>query len=469
MSERRSRGLFQKIREEAGEPGIWHTGPIWLASERRLARVVGRPIASFLRVEAAGGIILLAATLIALVWANTGWSEAYEQLWSTEITLSAGPLDLSEDLRHWVNDALMALFFFVVGLEIKYELACGELSDRRKAAVPIAAAVGGMALPAALYALLNATGEGSAGWGIPMATDIAFALGVLAVLGRHRIPSSARVFLLTLAIVDDIGAITVIALFYTEELSLAWIGFAVLALGAILWLRRVRVWSLSVYVALGALVWLGTYQSGVHATIAGVVLGLLAPARPLLDQNQARAYLREHAPERLEAEDLRRYRFLLGESIPVAERLEHALHPWSAYVVLPIFALANAGIDLRGGVLGEALTAPVTAGVAIGLVVGKTLGITAAAWLAVRLGLGRLPNGLDWPVVSGLAMVSGIGFTVSLFITGLAFPQGSDLAADAKVGVLGGSVLAAAAGATMLLAVNARRSSHVREAPGAPG
>ncbi|MFW6033686.1 MAG: Na+/H+ antiporter NhaA [bacterium] len=455
--------------QTGSDQGIWHTGPIWLASERPLARFVGRPVASFLRVEAAGGIVLLAATLIALVWANSGLSDAYEQLWSTEITFTFGPLDLSDDLRHWVNDALMALFFFVVGLEIKYELVCGELNDRRQAAVPIAAAIGGMALPAALYTAFNAGGDGSAGWGIPMATDIAFALGVLAVLGRHRIPSSARVFLLTLAIVDDIGAITVIAVFYTADVSLPWLGIAVLAVGATLWLRRVRVWSLSVYVVIGALVWLATYQSGVHATIAGVAMGLLAPARPLLDQGQARAYLRENSPDELDAEDVRRSRFLLGESIPVAERLEHALHPWSAYVVLPIFALANAGIDLGGGVLADALTAPVTAGVVIGLVVGKVVGITAAAWFAVRLGLGRLPNGLDWFVVSGLAMVAGIGFTVSLFITGLAFPEGSQLAADAKVGVLAGSVLAAAAGAATLVAANARRSPGVPEESDAPG
>ncbi len=465
MSERERRTPLPKI-QVADENGIWRTGPIWLASERRLARMVGRPVASFLRVEAAGGIVLLAATVLALVWANTPWSDVYEQFWTTEITLSAGPLNLSEDLRHWVNDALMALFFFVAGLEIKYEMVCGELRDRRKAAVPIAAAFGGMALPAALYAVLNATGDGSAGWGIPMATDIAFALGVLAILGRHRIPSSARVFLLTLAIVDDIGAITVIALFYTADVSLPALSVAVLGVGATLWLRRVRVWSLSVYVALGALVWLATYQSGIHATIAGVVMGVLAPARPLLDQDQARAYLRQHSPERLDAEDLRRYRFLLGESIPVAERLEHALHPWSAYVVLPIFAFANAGIDLRGGVLAEALSAPVTVGVAFGLVVGKPVGITAASWLAVRLGLGRLPNGLDWPVVSGLAMVAGIGFTVSLFITSLAFAEGSQLAADAKVGVLGGSVISAVAGAVTLLTVNARRSAGVQEASG---
>ncbi|MFW6203731.1 MAG: Na+/H+ antiporter NhaA, partial [Actinomycetota bacterium] len=271
------------------------------------------------------------------------------------------------------------------------------------------------------------------------------------------------------AIVDDIGAITVIALFYTADVSLPWLTIAAIGIGATLWLRRIRVWSLSVYVVLGILVWLATYQSGVHATIAGVLMGLLAPAVPLLDQNQARAYLRRHAPEQLDAEDVRRSRFLLGESIPVAERLEHALHPWSAYVVLPVFAFANAGIDLRGGVLGEALASPVAWGVTVGLVVGKAVGITAAAWLAVRLGLGSLPNGLDWPMVSGLAMVAGIGFTVSLFITGLAFPEGSQLAADAKVGVLGGSLVAAVAGAATLLAINARRSSRARDASGAPG
>jgi NhaA family Na+:H+ antiporter len=436
--------------EDAEREGIWRTGPVWLLSERRLARSIGRPIASFLHVEAAGGIVLLAAAIIALVWANSAWSETYEQFWGTHITIEVGTWELSEDLRHWVNDALMTIFFLVVGLEIKYEMVRGELRDPRRAAVPIAAAVGGMVVPATIYWAFNPSGPAADGWGIPMATDIAFALGVIAVLGR-RLPSSARVFMLTLAIVDDVGAITVIAVFYTENVSLVWLGVAAAGVVAIILLQRVNVWSLSVYVIIGVVVWLGVFQSGVHATIAGVILGVLAPAWPLLDQAEARAYIRRQEPDKFDAEYVRRSRFLLGESVSVAERLERYLHPWSAYVILPIFALANAGIYLGGGVLEEAVTAPVTVGIVAGLVVGKTIGITLASWLAVATGLGRRPEGLTWPMVAGLAMIAGIGFTVSLFIAGLAFPAGSLLEAEAKVGILAGSLIAAVLGAATLL------------------
>ncbi len=427
-----------------------------MASDRKLARFVGRPVAAFLRVEAAGGIILLAAALAALFWANSPWSASYESFWSTELTLQIGTYELTEDLRHWVNDALMAVFFFVVGLEIKYEMACGELRDPRSAAVPIMAAFGGMAVPAAIYVAFNAGGDGADGWGIPMATDIAFALGVLAVLGR-RIPSGARVFLLTLAIVDDIGAITVIALFYTESISFLWLVLALAGILAIIALRRVRVWSPYIYVTLGVFVWLATFQSGVHATIAGVILGLLTPAKPLLDQAQAKEYARQSIPDELDPGEVRRYRFLLNESVSMSERLERALHPWSSYVVLPIFALANAGIDLGGGVLEEALGSPVTLGVAAGLVLGKTVGVVVTSWIAVRLGWGRLPTGTSWTTLLGLAMVAGVGFTVSLFITGLAFGDGTLLADDAKVGVLGGSIIAASLGAAFLVMADGRR------------
>ncbi|WP_207782038.1 Na+/H+ antiporter NhaA [Phytoactinopolyspora limicola] len=447
---------FDGERRRAHEAGIWRAGPIWMASDRPLARLVGRPVAAFLRIEAAGGVLLLLAATVALIWANSGWSEGYEALWSTELTIRVGDFELTEDLRHWVNDALMALFFFVVGLEIKYELTRGELRDPRSAAVPIVAAFGGMAVPAAIYAAINAGGAGADGWGIPMATDIAFALGVLAVLGR-RIPPAARVFLLTLAIVDDIGAISVIAIFYTEQLSLPWLGLALLGILAVIVVRRMRVWSLYVYILLGLFVWIATFQSGVHATIAGVVLGVLTPALPLLDHDQARAYARASAPDQFDPDELRRFRFLLGESVSMAERLERALHPWSSYVVLPVFALANAGIDLRGGVLGDALHSPVTLGVAAGLVVGKTIGVFATSWLVVKCGLGRLPEGTSWSTLSGLSMVAGIGFTVSLFITGLAFGPGATVADEAKVGVLGASIVAATLGALILIVVSRRR------------
>jgi Na+:H+ antiporter, NhaA family len=433
--------------------GIWRTGPVWMASDRRLAKYVGRPIAGFLQVEAASGILLLAAAVLAMVWANSPWAGSYEALWDTQVTLRLGSFELSEDLRHWVNDALMVIFFFVVGLEIKYEIVCGELRDPKAASVPIIAAFGGMAVPALIYAAFNAGGEGSVGWGIPMATDIAFAVGVLGLLGR-RIPAPARIFLLTLAIVDDIGAIVVIAMFYTSDLSLQWLGVAGLFLLFIFTLRALRVWSMSLYVLAGIGVWFATYESGVHATIAGVVLGLLAPALPLLDQSHATNYAREAiADEHLDANELRRYRFLLGESVPVAERLSAQLHPWSSYVVLPVFALANAGINLSGDALTTALASPVTAGVALGLLVGKIIGVAGASWLSVLLGLGRLPHRTTWPMMVGLGAVAGIGFTVSLFVTSLSFEEGSQLAADAKVGILGASVLAAMLGSSILVMV----------------
>jgi NhaA family Na+:H+ antiporter len=450
------------IEEFADRPdhGIWRTGPSWMASDRRLAKYVGRPIAGFLRVEAASGIVLLLAAVVAMVWANSPWAGSYDALWETEVTLRAGSFELSEDLRHWVNDALMVLFFFVVGLEIKYEIVSGELRDPKAASVPIIAALGGMAVPALIYTAFNAGGPGSVGWGIPMATDIAFAVGVLSLLGR-RIPSAARVFLLTLAIADDIGAIVVIAVFYTSDLSLQWLGLAGLFLLFMFALRAVRAWSMSLYVLAGVGVWFCTYQSGVHATIAGVVLGLLAPALPLLDQSHATSYAREAiADEHLDVNELRRYRFLLGESVPVAERLSAALHPWSSFVVLPVFALANAGINLSGDALATALTSPVTAGVGIGLLVGKIIGVAGASWLSVLLGLGRLPTATTWSMMVGLGAVAGIGFTVSLFVTGLSFEEGGRLAADAKVGILGASLLAALLGSAMLLLVTRDRRSQ---------
>lgn len=435
------------------KPGaeLWRTGPVWIASDRPLARFVGRPVAAFLRVESAGGVVLLVAVLAALVWASSPWSGSYEAVWTTEVGLQLGTYTFAGELRQWVNDWLMVLFFLVVGLEIKYELVSGELRDPRRALVPVAAALGGMVVPAAIYASLNLGGEGAAGWGIPMATDIAFALGVLALLGR-RIPAAARVFLLTLAIADDIGAVTVIGVFYTDQLSPGWAVAALAGVAAIVLLRRARVWSFHPYLLAGGFVWLATELSGIHATIAGVVLGLLTPAKPLLDEDQARRYARQSAPSRLDAREVRRYRFLLGESVPVAERLGDALHPWSSFVVLPIFALANAGIALH-----VEPASPVTTGVVLGLVLGKPVGVLAGCWLSLRLGGGRLPTGVGWGILTGLAGLAGIGFTVSLFITGLAFPAGSAAATEAKVGVLAGSAAAALLGTALLLVASRRR------------
>ena len=296
-----------------------------------------------------------------------------------------------------------------------------------------------------------------------MATDIAFAVGVLGLLGR-RIPPAARVFLLTLAIVDDIGAITVIAVFYTADLSFSWLALAGVALLSIVVLRRLRVWSMPVYVLVGVFAWFATFQSGVHATIAGVAVGLLTPARPLLQQSVARRYARKALEdETFSVDELDQLRFLLRESVPVVARLQSALHPFSSYVVLPVFALANAGIDLRGGVLDNAVGSEVTLAVAVGLLLGKVVGITMAAWLAIRVGLGRLPRETNWAVMTGLGLVGGVGFTVSLFIAGLSFPGSQQLVGEAKVGILSASVLSALVGALFLVVVT--RSGPEGELP----
>lgn len=435
---------------------LWRAGPVYSASDKPLARLVARPVREFLRVEAAGSILLLIAAAAALLWANSPWASSYDALWHAHLTIDVGPLHLDESLQHWVNDALMVIFFFVVGLEIKYELVNGDLRDPRTAALPIVAAVGGMVVPAGIYLALNPPGsEGSAGWGIPMATDIAFAVGVLGVLGR-RIPSAARLFLLTLAIVDDIGAILVIAVFYTSDLSLTWLAIALGLLAAMVAARLLRVWSTVVYAILGVGVWFALLESGVHATLAGVAIGLLAPAKPLLKEEVARDYagraLRDH---HLNPDELARLRFLLKESVSVVERLISTLHPLSAYVVLPVFALANAGVEL--GAIGEVFTEPVGLGIVLGLVLGKPVGILATSWVAVRLGMAKLPEDTSWPMVAGLGAVAGIGFTVSIFIAGLSFPGADLLTEEAKIAILMASVIAAVLGVVLLLASTRHR------------
>lgn len=441
---------------EAGiDDDLWESGPVYSASNRPLARLVARPVREFLRVEAAGSLLLMLAAVVALVWANSPWASSYDALWHTHLVLDVGPLHLDETLQHWVNDALMVIFFFVVGLEIKYELVNGDLRDPRTAALPIVAAIGGMAVPALVYVAMNPPGsDGNAGWGIPMATDIAFAVGVLGVLGR-RIPSAARLFLLTLAIVDDIGAILVIAVFYTSDLSLGWLAIAIGLLAVMVVARSLRVWTVVVYAVLGVGVWFALLESGVHATLAGVAIGLLAPARPLLNEEVARGYATDALRDRhLNPDELDRMRFLLKESVSVVERLQSSLHPVSAYVVLPVFALANAGVEL--GAIGKVFTAPVGVGIVLGLVLGKPVGILLASFVAVRLGLGRLPEDTTWPMVLGLGAVGGIGFTVSIFIAGLSFPGADLLTEEAKIAILLASVCAAVVGVLVLLAATRR-------------
>ena len=368
----------------------------WVERDLPIARMVARPIRHFIHVETAGGLVLLAAAVAALVVANTGLADPVETFWQRELTLiEIGDFHLTEDLLHWVNDGLMAIFFFVVGLEIKRELVTGELKDPTRAALPAIAALGGIVVPAALYTAFNAGGPGADGWGIPMATDIAFVVGVLAILGS-RVPSGLRIFLLTLAIVDDIVAILVIAVFYTAELSIGWLSLAGAGLVLIVAMRLGRVWYVPAYVAVGVAIWVATLESGVHATIAGVALGLLAPAvafRP----NPTQVNI---DPQSSLAE-LRSTIFDARESLPVAERLEYVVHPWSAFIILPLFAFANARIELSADVIGDAATSRIALGVVVGLVVGKPLGIVAATWIVTRFRLGTLPPGVTMRHVIG--------------------------------------------------------------------
>ena len=417
------------------------------ASAALPSRSLPKPIRRFLHTESSGGVVLLVAAAAALAWANSPWNAAYESFWHTELALRIGDLTRSIDLRHFVNEALMALFFFVVGLEIKRELVTGELRTWQRAALPAVAAVGGMVVPALLYLSVNAGTPGARGWGIPMATDIAFAVGVLALLGP-RVPANLKIFLLTLAIVDDIGAILVIAVVYSGDVSLTALAAAsavLLIMGALRWSR---VDWMPAFVILGVVVWLAVYESGVHATIAGVVLGLLAPARPLAPNDMARQWAADLRDEPTVAE-LQAMTTVANASVSVAERLQHSMHPVTSFLIIPLFALANAGVKVDPGSLGDAGAKQVFAGVALGLVVGKLAGISLFSWLAVRLGIGQLPEGITPRQLTGAASVAGIGFTVSIFVAGLAFPT-AGLEAAAKLGVLLASAVASLIGYVIL-------------------
>jgi Na+:H+ antiporter, NhaA family len=425
-----------------GKPPLSHS---WIASDRPVARYIARPVREFLDTEAAGGIVLLMATLAAIIWANSPVAGSYERLWTTEFSLRVGPLGFTEDLRHVVNDGLMTVFFFVVGLEIKRELVAGELNDARRAALPAICAVGGMVMPALIYLALNAGGDASSGWGIPMATDIAFAVGVLALVGP-RCPPTLKVLLLSIAIVDDIGAIIVIAFFYTNQIHPGWLLAASAFAVVIALLRTVRVWWTPAYVVVGVALWYAMFESGVHATLAGVTLGLLTPALPVDPAGirdalqEASGLAEEPSPAKVRVTALQ-----AKELVSVAERLEHLLHRWSSFAIVPMFALANAGVSISVGAMSEAATSVVVLGVVMGLVVGKLVGISGFAWLAVRFGLGALPEGVAWRHVIAVGAVAGIGFTVALFIAELAF-EGQRIVDEAKIGVLLASLAAALLG-----------------------
>lgn len=423
-----------------------------------------RPFQVFLENKAAGGILLLACTVVALLWANSPLSGFYTALWETKFTIGIGTAQLSKPLLLWVNDGLMAIFFFLVGLEIKREILVGELASPRQAALPIAAAIGGVVIPALIYTFFNAGGPGSAGWGIPMATDIAFALGVLALLG-NRIPLALTIFLTALAIVDDIAAVLVIAVFYTAQISTPALlaGAACLLLLALLNLLQVR-WPIA-YVAVGLLLWLAVLKSGIHATVAGVVLAFFIPSRTRIDPaafvEHARGLLhhfeRSSQPESglLSNDEQQGALHTLEEATedvqPPLHRLEHGLHPWVSFLIMPIFALANAGVTLDSSAA-RSIAHPVPLGVFAGLFLGKPVGIFLAAWLAVRLKIADLPNAVTWRHIHGVGWLGGIGFTMSLFVASLAFGA-SPMLSLAKLGILAGSACAAVVGSVLLLRV----------------
>ena len=407
-----------------------------MESTGAIDRANGFSLREFIHDEAFGGILLLVCALIALLWVNSPWGATYDALWSTELVIGIGNYDLTKTLLHWINDGLMAIFFLAIGLEIKRELVAGELASRRRAALPVAAAVGGAVLPAVIYLGFNANGPGAPGWGVPMATDPAFALGLLALLG-NRVPLALRVFLTALAIVDDVVAVLVIAVFYAGGIDVGHLAIAGVILVGLLVASRAGVRSSLVYIVLGFGLWLAFLESGVHTSIAGVLLALTIPARSTSrDASSPRASM--------------------------LERWERTLVPWVAFAIVPLFALANAGVALGGDVL-SIVTEPVALGVLLGLLLGKQLGITLTTWLVVRLGLAALPSGVSWRQLYGVSWLAGIGFTTSLFIAGLAFGDGG-LLDQAKVGILVAAIIAGLGGWVVLSrSAGARPRSDARD------
>jgi NhaA family Na+:H+ antiporter len=441
--------MLRKVNDDFAEPR-----PV----DRLLA-----PLRNFLHTEASGGFLLLAAALVALVWANSPFAAGYELLWNTPVALRFGAFGLTESLHFWINDGLMAIFFFVVGLEIKRELLIGELTTVRRAMLPIAAAVGGAVAPALIFVAFTRGGEGAAGWGVPMATDIAFALGVLAVLGS-RVPLGLKIFVTALAIADDLLAILVIAIFYAGDLAGSALAAAGVLLALLLVANRLHVRHPLAYAILGLALWGAVLASGIHATIAGVLLAFTVPASTRIDGPSfvRRAMGLIDSFDRADhAEDVRRSSERQGalteledatEAIQTPlQRLEHSLHPLVAYVVVPLFALANAGVAL-GPNAAVALTSPLAYGVFVGLLAGKQLGILGIAWAVVRLGWAELPAGVTWRHVWGAGAVAGIGFTMSLFIGELAFIGDHHLLNVVKVAILAASVVAAVTGWLILRA-----------------
>ena len=420
-----------------------------------------RPFAQFLKIEAVAGVFLLLATLAALILSNSAWSSPFLTFWETPIGLHFGSLDFTRSLRHWINDALMTLFFFVVALELKRELILGELRNLRMAALSFAGALGGMLVPAALYLWLMSGQPGMHGWGTVMATDTAFVIGCLALFGS-RIPPTLRLFLLSLAIFDDVGAILVVAIGYGDALNWGALALGLLGLAVVAGTARIGIRSVPVFFLLGGMIWLCFDASGVHPTIAGVVLGLMTPTRGWISDERLRAILGRvlsypigdrWSGDTTERRDLRRAGAAATEALSPVERLEMMLHPWVGFAIMPIFALANAGVAISGARVGQ----PVSVAIFAGLVLGKPIGVLTFSWLAIRFGLATRGPGLSWPSLAAGGLLTGIGFTMSLFIASLAYAPA--MLDTAKVGILTGSAVSAAAGLMMLTWLTSRRAA----------
>lgn len=423
----------------------------------RIAQAVLRPIEGFLRIQVASGAILLGAAVVALTWANSPWHESYESLWHTPFSIGLGRWSIQGSLHFWINDFLMAIFFLVVGLEIKREIFEGALSGFRRAALPVAAAIGGMVVPAAIYLIFNTSMPARNGWAVPMATDIAFAVGVLSLLGK-RVPVSLRVLLLALAIIDDIGAILVIAVFYAAQLDWSALYYVAGGLFGIVALFKMGIRPGFIYLVPSLVVWGGMLKLGVHPTIAGVMIGFMMPVKSWFSREKFLKVARDAVDEfddrsdrGLRGHDLIEPLIKLArarrEAVSPSVRMEAALHPWVAFVIMPLFALANAGVDVRGIEFGDSTSVAVFAGVVGGLALGKPIGVLLVSWIAVRLGLCVLPAGVNWRGLLVVGGVAGIGFTLAIFIGDLAFQgDAAQLSDIAKLGVLTGSAVAALGG-----------------------
>lgn len=418
------------------------------------------PFHRFIHQEFTGGIVLFVSVVIAIVWANSAWSDSYHHLWETKLSLSFAGKALNYPLHIWINDGLMAVFFFVIGLELKREFRVGELSTAKKAALPMVAALGGMLVPALIYTVINWNEPTQKGWGIPMATDIAFALALLSLAGR-RIPLSVKVFLSALAVADDLGAVLVIALFYTAQISfmpllIAGIFLLILALGNYLGVR-----SIVFYLVLGIVVWIGFLFSGVHATIAGVLVAFMIPARTKIDEKEFVDKAKSHVSEFEQAiplqgdltteeqhEIIQDIKSLCKDAETPLQKLENNLHPWVAFVIMPLFALANAGMVVTGNFF-SSLVNPVSLGVIAGLILGKLVGVFSFTWLMVRFKVAELPEKANWTHILGVSVLAGVGFTMSLFVTGLAFND-PEIIDQSKYGILTASVVCGIVGVFIL-------------------